>query len=37
MYQTLVDVLGWSAVFIGLFILFRYLQNRKKDKPGEDE
>ena len=26
----LMDLLGWTAIFIVLFFLFRYLQNRKK-------
>ena len=32
MNAALVDLLGWTALFIGLFFLFRYLQRRKKDK-----
>lgn len=26
----LMDLLSWTALFIALFFLFRYLQNRKK-------
>lgn len=25
----LMDLLGWTALFVALFFLFRYLQNRK--------
>jgi len=30
MHSPLMDVLGWTAIFVGLFFLFRYLQNKKK-------
>lgn len=26
------DLLSWTALFVALFFLFRYLQNRKKNK-----
>lgn len=28
----LVDLLAWSAAFVILFFVFRYLQHRKSDK-----
>ncbi len=37
MSPALVDLLGWTALFICLFFLFRYLQKRKRDKEGKDE
>ncbi len=30
MPHWLIDLLGWTAIFIALFFLFRYLQSRKK-------
>lgn len=36
MHSSLIDVLGWTAIFIGLFFLFRYLQKRKENK-GKDK
>ena len=35
MPSWLIDLLGWTALFVFLFFLFRYLQIKRKDK-GED-
>lgn len=32
MSHAVLDLLGWTAIFVGLFFLFRHLQKRKKGK-----